>query len=249
MSDLNGKVALVAGGAKNLGRAIALNLAARGAQLVVHYNSPESQAEAAQTVAQIQAAGGTALALQADFRRVAAIENLFTQTLQHFGRVDIAVNAVGKVLKKSTLETSESEFDEMFAVNTKAAYFFMQQAARHLQDGGKIINIATSLLAAFTGGYGVYAGAKASLEHFTRACAKELGARRISVNCVAPGPLDTPFFHAAENAATTAYLSAASMNGKLGEIADIAPIVGFLAGEGWWINGQIIFANGGFATR
>lgn len=248
-TPLSGKVAVIAGAAKNLGSAIAQTLAQAGAATVVHYHSAASRADAEATVAAITANGGQAFAWQGDLTKVATIEALFATTIERFGRVDIAVNAVGKVLKKTILETSEAEYDAMFAVNSKTAYFFMREAGKHLQQGGKIINIATSLLAAFTGHYGVYAGAKAPLEHFTRAAAKELGPRGISVNSVAPGPLDTPFFHEQESAQATAYLKSASMNGQLGDIRDIAPIVKFLATEGWWINGQTIFANGGFATR
>ncbi|MGH9201912.1 MAG: SDR family oxidoreductase, partial [Vicinamibacterales bacterium] len=232
-----------------LGSLIAKTLGAEGASVVVHYNSASSKASADETVAAIQGGGFEAIAVQGDLTRVAEIEKLFDETVRRLGRLDIAVNAVGKVLKRPIVETTEAEYDEMFAVNTKAAYFFMREAAKRMNDGGKIVNIATSLLAAFTGMYSVYAGAKSPLEHFARAAAKELGPRGISVNNVAPGPLDTSFFYAAETPESVAYLKAASMNGKLGDIGDIAPIVKFLVTEGWWINGQTIFANGGFTAR
>jgi NAD(P)-dependent dehydrogenase (short-subunit alcohol dehydrogenase family) len=153
------------------------------------------------------------------------------------------------VLKKPFVETSEAEYDSMFAINSKAAYFFIQEAGKRMNDGGKIVTIVTSLLAAFTGLYSTYAGSKAPVEHFTRAAAKEFGPRGISVNNVAPGPMDTPFFYPAESPESIAYHKAASMNGKLTEIRDIAPIVKFLVTEGWWITGQTIFANGGYTTR
>lgn len=247
--SLQGRVALVAGASRNLGRQVALELAAAGADVLLHYNSASSAADAEAAVHELRGLGVRAEALQGDLSEVSQIERIFAEGKTAFGRIDIAVNAVGRVLKKPLIETSEAEFDAMFAVNSRAAFFFIREAGRQLEDGGKIISIATSLLAAFTGGYSVYAGAKAPLEHFTRAAAKELAARGISVNAVAPGPLDTPFFHGQENAASTAYLSAASMNGKLGDVRDIAPIVRFLAGEGWWINGQTLFANGGFTAR
>lgn len=246
---LLGKVALVAGGGKNLGGLLSRTLADAGAAVVVHYNSPSSRAAAEATVASIQQAGGKALSLQADLTQVHEIRRVFDTTIHHFGRVDIAINTAGKVLKKSIADTSEAEYDELFTLNSKTAYFFVQEAGKRLERDGKIISIATSLLAAFTGHYSAYAASKAPLEHLTRAAAKELASRNISVNNVAPGPLDTPFFHGQESAESTAYLSAATMNGKLGDIRDIAPIVRFLVTEGWWINGQTIFANGGFATR
>lgn len=116
-------------------------------------------------------------------------------------------------------------------------------------NNGKIISVVTSLLAAFTDGYSTYAGSKATVEHFTRAAAKELSSRRISVNSVAPGPMDTPFFYAEETPERVAYLKSNGMGNRLTKIEDIAPIVKFLATEGSWISGQTIFANGGFTTR
>lgn len=118
-----------------------------------------------------------------------------------------------------------------------------------MNEGGKIINILTSLLAAFTGYYSLYAGAKAPIEHFTRAAAKEYASKGISINNVAPGPMDTPFFYEQETKESVEYLKSASFNGELTKIEDIAPIVEFLATDGWYINGQTILANGGFTTR
>ena len=246
---LRGKVAVVGGASKNLGSLICKTLGAEGASVVVHYNSASSKAPAEETVKNVKADGGEAVAFQADLRKVSDVVKLFDEAMKRFGRIDIAVNTAGKVLKKPIIDTTEEEFDEMFAVNTKAAYFFMREAGKRMSEGGKIINIGTSLLAAFTGLYSVYAGAKAPLEHFTRAAAKELGPRGISVNNVAPGPMDTPFFYPAETSDSIAYHKSASMNGKLTDIHDIAPIVKFLATDGRWITGQTIFANGGYTTR
>ena len=247
---LAGKVAVVAAGAKNLGGLISRNLAAQGAAgIVVHYNSAATRPAAEETVKAVKAMGADAIAVQGDLTKVAEVAKLFDAAQKRFGRVDIAVNTVGKVLKKPFVETTEAEYDEMFAINSKAAYFFTQEAGKRLAEGGKIINILTSLLAAFTGLYSTYAGSKAPVEHFTRAAAKEFGPRRISVNSVAPGPMDTPFFYPAETPDTIAYHKSASMNGELTKIEDVAPIVTFLATGGWWITGQTIFANGGYTTR
>lgn len=246
---LKDKVALVAGGAKNLGGLISRDFGAAGARVVVHYNSDATRAAADETVAAIQAAGGGAFAIQGDLTQVAQVRNLFDEAIRRYGGVDIAVNTVGKVLKKPFIETDEADYDAMFAINAKAAYFFMQEAGKRLNDNGKIITIVTSLLAAFTGLYSTYAGAKAPVEHFTRAAAKEFGARGISVNNIAPGPMDTPFFYPAETDDSVAYHKSQSMNGKLTDIHDIAPIVQFLATDGQWITGQTIFANGGYTTR
>jgi len=246
---LKGKVAVIGAGAKNLGGLISRTLGAEGASVVVHYNSDSTKTAAEDTVAAIKKAGSDAFAIQGDLTKVSEVVKLFDETINRFGRLDIGVNTVGKVLKKPLVETSEAEYDSMFAINSKAAYFFIQEAGKRMNDGGKIVTIVTSLLAAFTGLYSTYAGSKAPLEHFTRAAAKEFGPRGISVNNVAPGPMDTPFFYPAESPESIAYHKAASMNGKLTEIRDIAPIVKFLVTEGWWITGQTIFANGGYTTR
>jgi NAD(P)-dependent dehydrogenase (short-subunit alcohol dehydrogenase family) len=246
---LKDKVAVIGAGAKNLGSLISQNLGAEGASVAVHYNSDSTRESAEKTVAAIAKSGSRAFAIQGDLTKVSEVTRLFDETLQRYGRLDIAVNTVGKVLKKPFVETSEAEYDTMFAINSKAAYFFIQEAGKRMNDGGKIVTIVTSLLAAFTGLYSTYAGSKAPVEHFTRAAAKEFGSRGISVNNVAPGPMDTPFFYPAESPDSIAYHKAASMNGKLTDIKDIAPIVSFLVTEGRWITGQTIFANGGYTTR
>ncbi|WP_353185261.1 SDR family oxidoreductase [Parapedobacter lycopersici] len=248
-NDLNGKVALIAGGAKNLGGLLSRNFAARGAKVVIHYNSDSTKAAAEETRAAITAAGGEALLLQADLTKVDNIKTLFDEAKSTFGGIDIAVNTVGMVLKKPFLDTTEAEYDTMFDINSKVAYFFIQQAGKTLNDNGKICTIVTSLLAAYTGLYSTYAGAKAPVEHFTRMASKEFGARGISVTSVAPGPMDTPFFYGQESDEAVAYHKSASALGGLTDIKDIAPLVEFLVTDGWWITGQTIFANGGYTTR
>ncbi|MFD0893532.1 SDR family oxidoreductase [Luteolibacter ambystomatis] len=246
---LDQKVALIGGGAKNLGGLISRTFAAAGAKILVHYNSDATRADAGKTVADIQAAGGEAFAFQGDFTRVEDVRAVFAACKRHYGRIDIAVNTVGKVLKKPFVETTEEEYDSMSAINSKAAYFFIQEAGRQLEDGGKICSIVTSLLAAYTGGYSTYGGMKAPVEHFTRAASKEFGPRGISVTAVAPGPMDTPFFYGQESPEAVAYHQSASALGGLTKIEDIVPLVKFLVTDGWWITGQTIFANGGYTTR
>ena len=247
--ELKGKVAVVGGGAKNLGGLISRTLAKEGANIVVHYHSDGSKDDADQTVKAVKDAGVDAVAVQGDLTKVADCVKLFEGTKKHFGGFDVAVNTVGMVVKKPIVKTDEEEYDEMFNINTKAAYFFIREAGERINDNGKIISIVTSLLAAFTEQYALYAGSKAPLEHFTRAAAKELGERGISVTNVAPGPMDTPFFYPAESDESIKFHKSQAMNGQLTKIEDIAPIVKFLATEGWWITGQTIFANGGYTTR
>ncbi|MCG7997268.1 MAG: SDR family oxidoreductase [Candidatus Thiodiazotropha taylori] len=248
-NDLNGKVTLVAGGAKNLGGLISREFAANGSKVVVHYNSASTESEADKTVKAITDNGGQAIAIQGDLTKAANMSALFEQAKDHFGGIDVAVNTVGKVLRKPIIETSEDEFDDMLAVNAKSAYFFIKEAGLHLNDSGKLITIVTSLLAAFTDGYSTYAGGKATVEHFTRAAAKEFSGRGISVNNIGPGPMDTPFFYGEETPERVAFHKSQAMGNQLTQIEDIVPIVKFLATDGWWITGQSLFANGGYTTR
>lgn len=246
---LNGSVALISGGGKNLGGLLSHVFAAEGAKIALHYNSESSRESAEKTVADIVALGGEAIALQGDFTKVADIVNVFAVAKTHFGGIDIAINNVGKVLKKPFVETTEAEYDSMANINSKAAYFFIQEAGKQLNDGGKILTIVTSLLAAYTGLYSTYAGGKAPVEHFTRAASKEFGSRGISVTAVGPGPMDTPFFYGQESPEAVAYHKSASALGGLTQIEDIVPLIKFLVTDGWWITGQTIFANGGYTTR
>lgn len=253
--SIEGKVALIAGGAKNLGGLISRDLAAHGAKAVaVHYNSPSTKAEADATVAAIQAAGAQAIAFQADLTTAGAVEKLFADTIKVVGKPDIAINTVGKVLKRPMVEINEAEYDEMTAVNSKSAFFFLKEAGRNLNDNGKICTLVTSLLGAYTPFYAAYAGTKAPVEHFTRAASKEFGDRGISVTAIGPGPMDTPFFYPAEGAEAVAYhktAAALSNFSKTGltDIQDIVPFVRFLVSNGWWMTGQTILVNGGYTTK
>jgi NAD(P)-dependent dehydrogenase (short-subunit alcohol dehydrogenase family) len=247
---LKRKVAVVVGASRNLGRAIAEMLGAQGAAVAVHYNSVNARAGAEETAASIKAGGGKATVVQADLTRVPEVEHLFDSVARRFGHLDIMVNTAGMVLKKPVAEITEQEYDRLFAINAKAAFFCMQAAANQMSDNGRIVNIGTSLLAATTGFYSAYAGSKAPLEHFTRALAKEVGSRGITVNTVAPGPLNTSFFYPAETDDATDFHKSMSINGKLGEVKDIVPLVKLLVSPaGCWITAQTIFINGGYVAR
>jgi len=247
--DVKGKVVLIAGGGKNLGGLLSKDFAAKGAKLAIHYNSESSKAESEKTLAEVQALGAEAFLFQGDLTKVENVTRFFDEAIARFGGIDVAINTVGMVLKKPFTETTEEEYDLMFGINSKSAYFFLQEAGKKLNDNGKICTIVTSLLAAYTGLYSTYAGAKAPVEHFTRAASKEFGDRGISVTAVAPGPMDTPFFYGQESADAVEYHKSASALGGLTNIQDIAPLVEFLVTDGWWITGQTIFANGGYTTR
>lgn len=250
-----GKTVIIAGGAKNLGGLIARDFAAHGAKAIaIHYNSAATRADADATVAAVKAAGVQAVAFQADLTTAGAVEKLFADATDALGRPDIAINTVGKVLKKPIVEISEAEYDAMSAVNAKAAFFFIKEAGKHLNDNGKLCTVVTSLLGAFTPFYASYAGLKAPVEHFTRAAAKEFGDRGISVTAIGPGPMDTPFFYGQESADAQAYHKGAAALSKfsktgLTDIEDIVPYIRFLVSDGWWMTGQTILVNGGYTTK
>lgn len=253
--SIKGKVVLIAGGAKNLGGLIARDLAEHGAKaVVIHYNSASSKGDADATVAAVKALGAEAVSLQADLTTAGAVEKLFADAIAAVGRPDIAINTVGKVVKKPMSDIGEEEFDQAMAVNAKTAFFFIKEAGKNINDNGKICSIVTSLLGAFTPFYSAYAGTKAPVEHFTRAAAKELGARGISVTAVGPGPMDTPFFYPVEGDdsvnynKTAAALSSFSRTG-LTDIEDVVPFIRHLVSESWWITGQTLLINGGYTTK
>ena len=249
------KTVIIAGGAKNLGGLLARDFANAGARaIVIHYNSAASAADAEATVAAVKAAGSQAIAIQADLTTAAAVEKLFADATAAFGRPDIAINTVGKVLKKPMSEVTEAEYDDMSDVNAKAAFFFLKEAGRALNDNGAICTLVTSLLGAYTPFYSTYAGSKAPVEHFTRAASKEFGERGISVTAIGPGPMDTAFFYGQESPEAQAYhKSAAALSpfSKTGltDIEDIAPWIRFLVTEGWWMTGQTVLVNGGYTTK
>lgn len=237
---LQGQTAFVTGGAKNLGALIATLLAGEGANIAIHFHGAAAgkDAETLMTGLREKYSDLNIRAYQADLTKVINVEEVFSKIMKDFGKLDIVVNTVGMVLKKPLAEISEQEYDKMFDVNSKSAFFITQQAAKAVADGGKIINIVTALLGAYTPFYTLYQGAKAPVEWFTKGLSKELMSRRISVNAIAPGPMDTPFFYAQETEDSVAYLKSGAIEGRLTKIEDIAPYVRFLVTEGSWITGK-----------
>lgn len=253
--NITGKKILIAGGGKNLGGLLARDLAKHGAKAIaIHYNKPSSLPETEKTMAAVKQAGADAYVFQGDLTTAGAVEKLFTEAKMAMSGIDIAVNTVGKVLKKPIVDISEEEYDSMSAVNAKSAFFFIKEAGKNLNDNGKIVTLVTSLLGAFTPFYASYAGLKAPVEHFTRAAAKEFGDRGISVNAIGPGPMDTDFFYGQESEDAQAYHKTAAALSKfsktgLTDIEDIVPYIRFLVSEGWWMTGQTILVNGGYTTK
>ncbi len=243
MTALQGKVALVTGASRGIGRAIAEKLAQEGATVVVNYNQNANKAQ--EVLATIKANGGQAITLQADVTIPQQIQTMFEQVQQQLGQLDIVVsNAGGAFSFKPLAQTSEEEFDQTFALNTRGPFFVLQQAVRHLVDGGRIVVISTAGTAAPGANAAAYVGSKAALEQFAYALAKELGTRQITVNVVSAGVTQTDGLVAPVEMVQG--LIAATPLGRLGQPADIAEVVSFVASEkGRWLTGQNIRATGG----
>jgi NAD(P)-dependent dehydrogenase (short-subunit alcohol dehydrogenase family) len=245
----HGKVALVTGGTANLGRLFSEQLAADGANVMVHYNSPDRADEAAETVAALKRAGVDADSHQGDLTRVSNVTGLIDATIARFGRWDILANTSGLIIRKPLGETTEDEYDRSFAINAKTPFFLMREAYNKMADDGRIINLVTTQVAVTAATYSAYAGSKAPVEHFTKAFAKEIGPRGVTVNCIAPGPLKTRFFYDVETDETVAWLSGMTISGDIGDPHDVVPVMRFLAApETRWVTGQTIYVNGGMIS-
>jgi 3-oxoacyl-[acyl-carrier protein] reductase len=240
MKSLSGKVAIVTGSSSGIGRSIAERIAEEGAIVVVNYSKISDKAQ--QVVVGIQARGGKALAVQADMSRVADARRLIADTIKQFNRLDILVNNAGKFMPKPLEETTEEDFDGVIALNAKGPYFAMQEAAKALKDGGRIVNISTGGTQLNFPGATAYLGSKAALEQYTKGLAKELAPKGVTVNCVSPGFTETGMM-------TEEYRQIGiqlSPMKRLGAPKDIADVVAFIVSEeARWLTGQTIQVGGG----
>lgn len=245
----SGKVAIVTGGSDNLGKLFVEQLADDGANIVVHYNSARRADQAAAVVAELQQRGVEAIAVQGDLTDLAQITRLVDATVERFGHWDILVNTSGLIVRKPLAETTEEEYDDSFAINAKIPFFLMREAFTKMADNGRVINIVTTQVAVTAATYSAYAGSKGPVEHFTKAFAKEIGPRGITVNCIAPGPQKTSFLFGAENDETLAWLAGQTISGELGDPVDVVPVMRFLAApETRWVTAQTVFVNGGMIS-
>lgn len=244
MVDHHAKAALVTGASKGIGAEIARRLGRDGVWVVVNYAHGREDAE--RVVRDIETDGGRAIAVQADIGDPLGVPALFDAAERAFGGLDILVNNAGVMRLAPIAHSDDALFDAQVAVNLGGVFRGMREGARRLRDGGRIISFSSSVVGLYQPGYGVYAATKAAVEAMTHVLAKELGPRRITVNAVAPGPVETALFLHGKTEAQLEAITKMIPLGRLGQPADIAGLVAFLAGpDSGWVNGQVIRANGG----
>lgn len=246
-SILNGKVAVVTGAARNLGRSTVKALASMGATVVIHYHSNSSKKSVLSLAEDIAQGGQQACVIQADLTQEGEVEKLFDFTEEKYGKIDVFINTAGTMLKAPLAMTSLSDYHTILNIHTKAVFLIFRQAAKRINNNGRIINISTSLTAVPRGpGYSVYGAAKAAAEQLAKFLADEVAEQGITVNTVSPGPIDNSFLRSVETKESLEYLKSLSVYNRLGNNEDIIPIIEFLVSEkAHWITGQNIRVNGG----
>ncbi len=223
---LDGKIALVSGASGELGRRTALALGQLGANVALAHRGRQSDAVKT-TLAELHDAGVTAVEVPADVIRGDGVGALFDTVVHTFGSVDVVVHTPGQVLKKPFAEITDEEFESNLDANVRSAFYVLREAARRVADGGRILTLSTSITAVTIPHYGLYAGHKAATEHYVRALAKELGPRRVTVNAIAPGPINSPFYFGVETEASARFAAGLSVAGRLGEWDEIVPLIAF----------------------
>jgi 3-oxoacyl-[acyl-carrier protein] reductase len=245
---LDDRVALVTGASGELGRRVAIALGQQGATVALAHRGHDQQAIEA-TLAALGEAGAKAADFTADAARSADVAGLFDQVISRLGRVDIVVHTPGLVIKKPFAQVSDEEFDRSVDLNLRAAFYVLREAATRVADNGRVITLSTSITGVTIPGYAVYAGHKAATEHYVRALAKELGPRGVTVNAVAPGPINSPFYFGVETQESFQAASRLSGAGRLGEWDEIVPAITFLCSpDAQWISAQTIRVNGGMTA-
>ncbi|MFD7389571.1 SDR family oxidoreductase [Streptomyces sp. NPDC059852] len=239
-----GRVAVVTGGSRGIGRAVSLQLARDGLAVVVNYTRDASSAQ--ETVKTITADGGKAIAVRADVADEHAVAALFDRAEQEFGGVDVVVNAAGRLVLSPVADLDLATLDAMHRTNIRGAFVVAQQAARRLRSGGSFLGVSTSVVGTQFPGYGAYVASKAAVESITLILARELRGRDITVNTVAPGPTATDLFLDGKTPEEIDRLAKTPPLERLGTPEDIARVAAFLTSPaGHWVNGQVLRANGG----
>jgi 3-oxoacyl-[acyl-carrier protein] reductase len=246
MTNSAAKSAIVTGASGGIGGSIAKRLAKDGFSVVVNYAGKPAPAQA--VVADLKAAGGQGIAVQADMAIAADVERLFKESIDAFGRPNVVVHCAGIMPLFLIASGDVTAFDKVIATNLRGTFLVFAQAAQHVVDGGRIMAFSSSVIAKSFPTYGAYIASKAGVEGLMHVVANELRGRNVSVNVVAPGPVATELFLKGKSAEQIAELSKMPPLERLGKPEDIANVVSFLAGpDGGWINGQVLRANGGFA--
>jgi 3-oxoacyl-[acyl-carrier protein] reductase len=244
MATRNGKTAIVTGASRGIGAAVAQRLAADGFAVVVNFAGKADEANT--QVERIRAEGGAATAVQADVSDPDAVHRLFDEAESTFGGVDVLVNNAGIMQLSTIADADDAFFDRHIAINLKGVFNGMREAARRLRSGGRVISFSSSVVGLYQPTYGVYAATKGGVEAMTHVLANEMRGRNITVNVIAPGPTATDLFLKGKPQEVVDRLTRLAPLERLGQPADIAAAVSFLAGpDGAWINGQVLRANGG----
>ncbi|MBB1636372.1 SDR family oxidoreductase [Cupriavidus sp. UME77] len=240
------QVAIVTGASRGIGAAVARRLAQDGLAVAINYAAGAAQADA--LVAELKAAGASAIAVQADVSKANDVRSLFEITEQQLGKVSVLVNNAGVLKTVPLADTSDALYDQTFDINVRGTFNTLREAAARLADGGRIVNVSSTTLALNMPGYAVYNATKAAVEAFTHVFAKELRGRNITVNAVAPGPIATSLFLDGKTEEQIQAFAKMPPLQRLGQPEDIAGVVAFLVGaDAGWVNGQILRANGGLA--
>ena len=239
------RVAIVTGASGGIGAAVAARLGQAGMAVAVHYSENRSRAE--ETANSIVTGGGRALTVSADIADARQVVAMFDQVVSEFDGVDVVVNTAGIMLLAPLAELSLDDFDRMHRINVRGAFIVSQQAVRRIRSGGAIINVSSSVTKLALTGYTGYAATKGAVDAMTLILAKEMRGRDVTVNAIAPGPTATPLFLDGKPQEVIDRLASMTPMERLGGPADIAEMVAFLAGPGRWVNGQVIYANGGVA--
>ncbi|TPX65475.1 hypothetical protein SpCBS45565_g05171 [Spizellomyces sp. 'palustris'] len=252
LKSLTGKVALITGGSRGIGRAIAQRLAKDGATVIINYSSSAADAETLikDIVDQIKP-DVRPLAIKADVSKLDQCKALVQQSLQAFGRVDILVLNAGILPMEDLSQITEESFDRTFGVNVKGPMFLTQLLAPQMSSNSRVIFFSTSLTGASTvmPNYALYNSSKGAIEQLARVLAKDLGRRGINVNVVSPGPTATDMFYSGKTEEQVKFIANLSPFGRLGTPKEIAGVVAFLAGpDSAWVSGQNIKANGAFVV-
>lgn len=245
MANNAGRVAIVSGGSGGIGKASAERLAADGFSVVVHYANGKDRAE--ETASAVARAGGRAIVAGGDVADEAAMTAVFDAADREFGGVDVVVHTAGIMPLAPVARMSLDTFDHVLRTNVRGTFVIDQLAAQRVRDGGAIINFSTSVTRLQIPSYGAYAASKGAVEALTLILARELRGRDITVNAIAPGPTATPLFFEGKSQQAIDQIAGMNPMGRLGTPEDITETVAFLAGPARWINGQVLYVNGGAA--